>query len=605
MTALRPTGAFATSADAQATVDPLQPTAADGWSPREITPVRSRHEGGFFGSALNFTLGGVDERPGQRLSVAQVDQLAPFFATQFGLDEGYVRGELAKVYVYVGGPASSVGQAMTIGHHVFVPDEDSLNRIMTRGGRRWLTHELAHTMQFLAYHEASPQRFLADYLSSLVVGRDPKQPGTGSGPPVWGSLFTGLRITGEPEDEIGKGATSARDRLVSTLLPAVAVSGSLAVTLGGGLAAGRATTGRQLLGTGSAMGTAGGVVAAPAITGALIGSFHEQLGDGWSKALASVAGGALAGLALWRGGAFAVGGSTAATQWGQALGRTSAIGLAAAATLGGAAIGFTSASASVNTLKGWSSSAHDLHSLQHRPAGEAPEELGYKDALHDAHWAEIDAEAIARRFTRGAWDAPEPGDPPVQGRVPSAPDGLVEKIDRDISDRLDWGVKVPLLVGIPTAVGVGAGVLGARTGHTLLKATFEQGLTPMQTLREALHVVGSRGRGIGNSLGVGASVTVAPLVAGGLMAPVAYNVTGSEHAARMAGAASGAIVSGALLTMLLRGQGTGALGMSIRLGVGMAVGAGAGLLAGGVATEALTRQERRYDTSRGGSAPRP
>lgn len=582
-------------ADAQAAADPPRPTARDGWTPDSIVAVRSRHEGGFFGSAVTFTLGGVDEPPGQRLSVGQVDQLAPFFAQQFGLDEAYVRRELAKVYLYVGGPSVG-GQAMTIGHHVFVPDEQSLDRILKPAGRRWLTHELAHTMQFLAYQGGSPQRFLADYIGGAVLGRDPQQPGTGRGPAVWGAFFTGLRTAGRSEEEIGRGASSIRDTLISTVLPAAALSIPVGLTAGGALAAGRATSGRRILGTGGSMPTAIGIITAPAMAGSLLGAYDEQLG-GSSKVLGAMTGAALAGVALAHGNAFSVGGATASTMLGHRLGRGAALGIAAGATFAGALIGLMSATASANTMQGWSSSASILHELAHAPAGEAPKQLGLQDAVHDSHWLEIDAEAIARRFVRGQWERPEPGGTPVEGRVPTAPTTVAGRIDQDVSDRVDWGVTVPLIVGIPAAVGVGAGVLATRTGATVLRTTIKEGRGPLAAIGAAVELLGSSRRGITNSLGVGAALTVAPLVAGGLVGPVAFNATGSEHTARLAGAGAGAVATGALLTLLLRGRGSGLIATSGKVMAGMAMGGALGLAAGGVATDALRPHARAYDVA--------
>lgn len=587
------------SSDSQATSDPLRPTGSNGWSPDRIVAVRSRNDGGFVGSALTFALGGVEELPGQRLSVAQVDALAPFYALEFGLDEAYVRRELAKVYLYVGGPSTTAGQAMTIGHHVFLPDSRSLERILSTGGRRWLAHELAHTMQLLAYDGGSPHRFLADYFTSMVVARDPREPGTGQGPAVWGALFTGLRTMGRPEDAIGTGATTLRDRAASTVLPAAAVSLPVAVAAGGGLAAARATTGINLLGTGASMRTGFGVVAAPALTGSVIGSLEDRLGTGWTQTLGAVSGGAIAGATLWAGGAWHLGGSGGLTQAGPTLGRTGALGLATAAVVGGAAIGFMSASASANTARGWSSSAQVLHSLRDRPVGEAPRELTYTDALHDAHWGEIDAEAIARTFVRGDWKRQLPTGGPVSGRTPTAPASLAAKIDADVSTRIDWGVKLPLLLGVPTAVGLGAGVLASRTGVTALRSTLRDGRSVRDVIGEAMRQLGSQSRGVGNSLGVGASLTAAPLMAGGLVGPVVFNATGSETAARVGGGAAGAVTAGALLTLLLRGKGSSLIAMSGKVGAGMALAGALGLVAGGVATDALRPHVREYDVSRG------
>jgi hypothetical protein len=328
---------------------------------------------------------------------------------------------------------------------------------------------------------------------------------------------------------------------------------------------------------------------------------QEQIGTGWAQTLGTVAGGTIAGLTLWKSGAFRVGGTGAVTEVGRALGRTSAIGLAAAVTLGGAAIGFMSASASANTMSGWSNSADVLHSLANRPAGDAPVILTYQEAMLDAHWVEIDSESVARRFIH-EWKPLPAGSPPVQGRVPASPDGLKAKIEADFSDRIDWGLKIPLLIGIPAAIGVGAGVLGERTGQTIHKGTCEQGLTPFETLRESMRMIGSQSRGLGNSLGIGAAVTVAPLIAGGAVGPLFYNVTGSTQLARFGGAGVASITTGALLTMLLKGKGSSPLSLGLKVGAGMLAAAGVGYLASGVATEALRPHEREYDTSHGVSA---
>jgi hypothetical protein len=266
-------------------------------------------------------------------------------------------------------------------------------------------------------------------------------------------------------------------------------------------------------------------------------------------------------------------------------------------TIGGAAIGLLSATASSNTMRDWSSSAKILHELHGRKEGADPDKLGLQDAIHDSHWQEIDAEASARKFVRGEWDRPKPNDPPVTGRVPTGPTSIAGRIDQDVSDRIDWGVKLPLIVGIPAAIGVGAGVLGTRTGVTVLKTTLRDGNGPIDAIGTALELLGSKSRGVGNSLGVGAALTVAPLVAGGLAAPFAFNVTGSETAARLTGAGVGAVATGVLLTMLLRGNGSKLIATSGKVLAGMAFGGALGLVAGGAATEALTPQLRRYDAT--------
>lgn len=587
-------------ASAQALADPLRPTAADGWSPDRIVAVRSRNEGGFAGSAVNFTLGGVDERPGQRLSTAQVDQLAPFYATQFGLDEGFVRRELAKVYLYVGGPSLG-SQAMSIGHHVFVPDERALERILSPRGRRWLAHELAHTMQFVSYHGSSPQTYLADYFTSLVVGRNPVTPGLGRGPVVWGALFTGLRATGRTEADLNHAANDLGEKLKVSALPAAVTGIPVAIALGGAIGAARATTGRRLLGTGNAMGTGMAMVAAPALAGAGAALLEGSIGVGGATVLGGLAGGAITGGALLRSGAFRVGGSTASTAIGRAFGRWSAIGAAAGATLAGIGIGALAANASANTIRGGAAAADLLADIRHRDGDGCAtcavlDRLGLQDAVHDAHWLELDAEAAARTFTSGRWERPEPGDGPVEGRIPTGPSTLAGRIDQDIATRLDWGLKVPLIVGIPAAAGLGAGVLGVRTGTTLLR-TLSAERSLREAIRESLELLGSSRRGVANSLGVGAALTVAPLVAGGLLGPVGYNLTGTDTGARLAGGAAAAVTSGALLPLLLRGRGGTLVATSGKVLAGMAVAGALGIAAAGVATQAQRPAQRAYETA--------
>jgi hypothetical protein len=352
-----------------------------------------------------------------------------------------------------------------------------------------------------------------------------------------------------------------------------------------------------VLGTGSSLRTALGIVAAPAIAGSVLGAYDEQLG-GSSRVLSTVVGGALAGGALLAAGAFRVGGSTAATELGRSLGRTTAIALAGGLTLAGAGIGLLSATASRNTVQGWSSSASVLHALRNRPGeGEAEEPLDLQLAVHDSHWQEIDAEASALRFVRGDWDQPEPGDPPVEGRTPTAPTSVAGRISQDATSWLDWGVKVPLIVGVPAALAVGTGVLGARTGATVLRTTLKEGKGVGSAIGSALAMLGSSRRGVLNSLNVGGAVTIAPLIAGGLTGPLAYQLTGSETTARVTGAAAGAVATGTMLTLLLRGKGAGLVATSGKVGIGMAVGAALGLLAGGVATDAVNPHQREYDVA--------
>jgi hypothetical protein len=484
-----------------------------------------------------------------------------------------------------------------------MPDAASLERIVSPSGRRWLAHELAHTMQFLSYQQASPHEFLAEYISSLVIGRDPQQPGTGGGQAVWGALFTGLRATGRTEDELNRAAEGLREKLAVSVLPGAVTSLPVAFAAGGALAATRVTSGRRVLGTGNAMTTMLGTVAAPVLAGSAIGMLEDRIGVGGSTALGAIAGGVLAGSALARGGAFSVGGATAATAIGKSVGRGTAIGLAAGLTLAGMALGGLAANASANTIRGGAAAADLISDMRLRTdegcaTCSVLKQLSFQDAMHDAHWLELDAEAIARRFARNEWDRPAPGDPPVSGRIPSRDPSLLQRIDTDVSNRLDWGIKVPLIVGIPAAIGLGAGVLATRTGVTALRTTLRDDKGPVAAIGAALELLGSRRQGLRNSMGVGAAVTVAPLMAGGIAGPIIFNATGSETAARLGGAGVAAVTTGALLTLLMKGRGSGLIAMSGKVGVGMAVAGGLGLLAAGVATDALRPQQRGYDIAR-------
>ncbi|MCW2955135.1 MAG: hypothetical protein JWO69_4, partial [Thermoleophilia bacterium] len=271
--------------------------------------------------------------------------------------------------------------------------------------------------------------------------------------------------------------------------------------------------------------------------------------------------------------------------------RASAIG-AAAATLGAAGVGWLTAQASARTVTGWSSSAKVLVELPHRDS--ASHELSYSEAVHDGHWFEIDAEAVARPLSRGDWKPPADGEP-VTGRTPE-PAGR-----NDLRDRIDWGLTLPLIVGLPAAGVAGGGVVAARVGTKLLDSTVRKGQGPVEAVRTALRLLGSSRSGLANSLAVGAAVTLAPLVIGGLAAPVVGDATDSKVAGRVTGAVVGAVASGVLVGVLNRGRHLGA-GMGVaQVAAGATAGAALGLLSGGVATDAVRPHPRTYDTSAGPS----
>lgn len=557
----------------QAAYDPPQPAGRNGWTPATVTPVESRLTHGFAGTALNLAIGSSSDVAGQRLSLEQIDALAPYFAQTYGLDEGYVRDHLAQVYVYVGGPATN-SQAMTIGHHVYVPDARSLTSIMSRDNKRWLVHELSHTMQFLAHDDASPHRFLATYLKGLFVGRNPSGTGAGDGGFVWGALFTGMRVTGKNAAELGERAQNAPDRFGLSVLPAVTLGVPLTVAAAGALAATRATTNLPLLGRLRSLPTAAAVIAGPALIGAGIGATSDTIGKRQAQVGATVASGGLAGLVLWRAGAF----------------RQPA--LAAGAVAGAALIGLATSTATANSVAGWSRTARTLTDLRRNDI-DPDSKLTYPDALHDAHWMELDAETSAQRYIRGQWTPPTDDDrAPVQGRTPASSTHRPGTLDRH--DQIDWGIINPLILGIPAAGAVGTGVLGARIVRTVFSPAVTTARGPRAATIAALHSLGTIRRGVGNSLGIGAALTLAPLMVGGIAGPIIDNVTGSATAARFGGAGLAAATSGVMLPWLLRRGGAGTAFTVAATAAGASIAAGVGLLSAGLAAGASRRTPDQY-----------
>lgn len=578
---------------AQVLADPPRAPGPDGWTPATVVAVHSQNPQGFVGSALNFALGGTHERPGQRLSTAQIDAIAPHFAATFHVDEQFVRDALAKVYVYVGGPASGGSSAMTIGHHIFVPDERSLEHIVSPGGSRWLVHELAHTMQFLTYGHSNNYRFLASYFKSMVVGIDPQQPGSGSGPLVWGAAFTGWRTRERSDHEIGAPSMSVQGRLGLSVLPAATVGVPLSLAAAGSLTAARrfqasraapeALRSINILGRGNSLATTAALIGGPLVAGSVAGLLADHTSRRTAQVIGGGAGAGIAIAALVRGGAFAGIGSGRL-----ALGLTAGHLFAATGVVAAAALGVLSATTTANSIAGWSKSAP---LLRRASAGGGPDPA-LADTVHDSHWEEIDAEAIAQEFvrTRGATVDTSP----YEGVRPAGPGTL--------RDRIDWGLWNPLILGIPAAGVVGTGVLTARTGITLLDDTVRRGATPLQAVRNAIHNLGTRQRGVGNSLGVGAALTLAPLVVGGTVGPLADRVGAPRTLAPWVGAGAASLVSGALLTMLLHGNGSSLVQTTPKVLAGMAVAGAVGLLGASAAVNASHPVPRSYDVSHGSTA---
>ena len=573
----------------QLVVDPPRPAGANGWTPANVVAVRSQNNDGFLESALHFALESVTERPGQRLSTQMIDEIAPHMAVTFGVDEQFVRQELARIYLYVGGPATSTDAAMTVGHHIFLPNAEQLGQILAPGYKRWLVHELAHTMQFLSYKGGNKYGFLASYIKAMAVGKDPQQPGSGSGPPVWGAAFTGWRTSHDGNESIGKASADAGQRLGFSLLPAAVIGVPLTLAAGAAIHSARdfarsrllpdALQAANVLGRHNALLTGAAIIGAPLVVGSLSGVFADQVGTRPAQLIGTAAGAGVAGAALVAGGAFAGFGGG---RW--PLGATGGNLIAFGAIAAAGALGFVSATISANTISGWSRNADILHEHFHS----SEEKPSLMDAVHDSHWEEIDAETVALRFG----DRPDTIDTSaVTGKLPRQPGSL--------GDRLDWGVWNPLILGAPVAVAAGGAILGVRTAHNFFKDTVIKDKGLLRAVHNSFTNLQSKNRGVSNSMGVGAALTLTPLLVGGIAGPIADSLGIGADAAKLAGAGAASLVSGALLTMFLRGPGTSLLTMTPKVLGGMAIAAGVGYLSSSIAVNAIHPEERSYDIAGG------
>lgn len=255
--------------------------------------------------------------------------------------------------------------------------------------------------------------------------------------------------------------------------------------------------------------------------------------------------------------------------------------LAGTAIATASALGWAAARASANTIDGWSRTAEHLHQSLRRHEENPP----LMERVHDAHWQEIDAEATARRLLSGglgSGDRPAPG---TRTRPQSS---------HPLRDRLDWILWNPLIIGIPAAAAAGAATLGTRTGVTLLRGA--RAGRPFRAVGQALRDLSSAHRGILNSMGVGASLTLAPLIVGAAAGQAADLVL-DQGTSRLAGAGAAAAVSGAMLTMLYsRGSGGSLVSTTPRVLAGMAVAGAVGFVASSAAVGARHPGERQYQT---------
>jgi hypothetical protein len=149
--------------------------APAGWSPGAVSPSTSTRAPGLVRGGLDAWMGRPERSAGVPLTSVQVTMLAPFLAREAKLDESVVLEDLRAVRVHVGGLAHDAGNtATTIGPHIYVSDAARATRILSWEGRRWLVHELGHTMQWRrtgasqASDAARDRTFLNHYIGAFA-----------------------------------------------------------------------------------------------------------------------------------------------------------------------------------------------------------------------------------------------------------------------------------------------------------------------------------------------------------------------------------------------------------------------------------------------------
>ncbi len=145
-----------------------------GWAPAAPVHVASTRRSSTLGASWDAIRGVAERGDGQALTDAQVATIAPFLSTAYGLSERVVHDDLRGVRIYTGGAAGgNGGWAVTIGRDIYVADGRSVDRITSWEGRRWLVHELGHTMQWRASDKDSDtarnRAFLWSYVAENVV----------------------------------------------------------------------------------------------------------------------------------------------------------------------------------------------------------------------------------------------------------------------------------------------------------------------------------------------------------------------------------------------------------------------------------------------------
>ena len=150
--------------------------APAGWSPGAVSPTTSSRTPGLVRGGLDAWLGRPERSVGVPLTATMVDILAPFLAREAKLDERVVLDDLRAVRVHVGGLAAGAGgTATTVGPNIYVSDAGYATRILSWDYRRWLVHELGHTMQWRrtgarqASDGARDRVFLNAYIGSYAA----------------------------------------------------------------------------------------------------------------------------------------------------------------------------------------------------------------------------------------------------------------------------------------------------------------------------------------------------------------------------------------------------------------------------------------------------
>ncbi len=158
----------------QIAAQPVGTTPLPGWVPERPVYVESTRSRGIAGAAWDAARGVQELGNGQPLTDVQIGVLTPFLAQHYRLAEDVVRGDLSAVRIYVGGAAAgNGGWAVTLGRDIYVPTSAALERMVSWAGRRWLVHELGHTMQWRRMpgdtEAARTRRFLWQYSYRTVV----------------------------------------------------------------------------------------------------------------------------------------------------------------------------------------------------------------------------------------------------------------------------------------------------------------------------------------------------------------------------------------------------------------------------------------------------